>query len=192
MSANTVAGTKAVPTCPGCHFGCRLDRYQCGRGQGIYEKWVETGEVPERPAVPPPILQLEVTDKLAFGMNILANVVQDQRSRRAEGEILCALMGHAGLASEQLIAARARLDSADFEKALKDLEAAGDIGRGACGHIRAAVWLTDSGRAKIPEAEAARRTDAETFLAPLSEDEREELDGLLFKLFDPRRREARQ
>lgn len=35
-------------TCPGCHFGCDIEDYQCARGEKLHARWVETGELPER------------------------------------------------------------------------------------------------------------------------------------------------
>lgn len=40
--------SKAIPTCPGCHFGCTLDDYQCARGGRFYEKWQAGEEIPVR------------------------------------------------------------------------------------------------------------------------------------------------
>ena len=44
------ATTQEAPKCPGCHFGCSLDRYQCARGKGLHAKWLAGEEIPERRA----------------------------------------------------------------------------------------------------------------------------------------------
>jgi len=47
MPDNRFDGAKA-PTCPGCHFGCRIDYYQCARGLRFLEQWEAGEEIPER------------------------------------------------------------------------------------------------------------------------------------------------
>lgn len=37
-----------APICPGCHFGCSLDAYRCGRGKGFSVKWRAGEPLPER------------------------------------------------------------------------------------------------------------------------------------------------
>ena len=34
--------------CPACHFGCRLVKYQCGRGREFFELAAAGEEIPER------------------------------------------------------------------------------------------------------------------------------------------------
>lgn len=131
---------------------------------------------------PPAGHEPDTTQQLAFGLNILANVLQERRARNAEGEILGALVGHGGLASRQLLASRVRIDAEKFDAALDALEAGGLVERSSYEHIADAVRLTDAGRVKMPEVEAEHEAANEEFLAPLSEEERAQFAGLVFKL----------
>ena len=43
-STSAIEGVK----CPGCHFECMLEKYQCGRGKEFYDLAAAGGEVPVR------------------------------------------------------------------------------------------------------------------------------------------------
>lgn len=46
--ADETAASNGAPTCPGCHFGCALDDYQCGRGRKFLAMWHNGEAIPER------------------------------------------------------------------------------------------------------------------------------------------------
>lgn len=190
MSNERTNEAGSAPPCPGCHFQCRLDRYQCGRGGRLYAAWQETGEVPKRRPMPPKGHKPSDDMRIMFGINILSNVLQMQREKSPDTEILAALMGHEGTSTGRVIEQRARLKSATFCKAITKLEEEGSIERCDLGQYQDAFRITDVGRARLSELEATRDATNQELLAPLSTEERAEFAELIGKLLAPGREKA--
>lgn len=176
-----------APSCPGCHFRCQLDRYQCGRGARFFAQWQETGEVPQRHGHPgpPPGKEPSPDQRLMFELNIVAHAMQMQREQQAETELLASLAAHEGSSTGHVLEKRARLQPGTFGAAIGQLEHDGLVERCDLGQFHDAFCITDAGKARLSELEAARTAANEEFLSPLSAEERDQLAALLGKLLAP-------
>jgi MarR family transcriptional regulator, lower aerobic nicotinate degradation pathway regulator len=83
------------------------------------------------------------------------------------------------------LAARLEIDPSDMAKIVDELAGAGSVDRArdAADRRRITVTLTDAGRALLAELDAQARDVQDEVLEPLTEDEREQLDVLLGKVF---------
>ena len=185
-----IAGTTA-PTCPGCHFGCSLDAYRCGRGKGFHGKWQAGEAVPERGK--PPMLRggtdgrggkgaPPVDVRVMHALNIMANKLQNRHTEAAERKVLGSVARQGGFFAVNLLGKRALVESPQLEDAIDFLVTEGLLvleDEPVAGPV---LRITEEGRARQREWNAEHDAATAEFLAPLTEDEQDQLAQLLFRL----------
>ncbi|WP_194920783.1 MarR family winged helix-turn-helix transcriptional regulator [Catenulispora rubra] len=138
-------------------------------------------------AVPPSLTGLTTyllsrTGKIARGR--LAGRLAERGLRLWHHAVLAALADF-GPHVQRDLAARLAIDPSDMAKIVDELAGAGNVerARDTADRRRITVTLTDAGRTLLAELEAEAVGVQDEVLAPLTENEREQLDVLLRKVF---------
>ncbi|MEY9859597.1 DNA-binding MarR family transcriptional regulator [Catenulispora sp. GAS73] len=138
-------------------------------------------------AAPPSLTGLSTyllsrTGKIARGR--LAGRFAERGLRLWHHAVLAAL-GDFGPHVQRDLAARLAIDPSDMAKIVDELAGAGSVerARDAADRRRITVTLTDAGRTLLAELDAEAAGVRDEVLAPLTENEREQLDALLRKVF---------
>ena len=184
-----VAALSSEIVCPGCHFGCKLAKYQCGRGKEFFDIAAASGELPERrgPMMTPsekaarPDGKPPVNDRVMHGLNIVANRL---RERHEQADIRAAVLGTARAGASitpGILAKRLNLATAELAPIVENAKTEGlvvleDDDRG----IRM-VRLTESGAEQARVWKTERDLRNAEFLSALSDEEKETLALLLRK-----------
>lgn len=189
-----------VPTCPGCHFGCALDDYQCARGEGIYESWQAGEEVPER-RMPGPRggkpgggkrgrggLPPFLNGNTAMGLWFLTGIMQRGLNGRIEqlgsSAVFKPIVQHEGAASLRIIASRAGLsEEAAFEQ-LQEAVEQGYVEEYEYADGTVFYRVTEAGSEAAQQAEEAKKETLEEYFSVISEEEQEQLLDLVKRVVD--------
>ena len=125
---------------------------------------------------------LSRTGKIARGR--LAGRFADRGLRLWHHAVLAALADF-GPHVQRDLAARLEIDPSDMAKIVDELAGAGSVDRArdAADRRRITITLTDTGRTLLAELAAQAEDVQDEVLEPLTEDEREQLNVLLGKVF---------
>ncbi len=191
--------TEQVPvsediSCPGCHFECKLVKYQCGRGKEFFDLAASGGEVPIRrgpmlspsevaagkPPVPP------VNDRIMHGFTIVANKMQDRHAESKSEKIVTALVRQGSFMSLPLLAKRSLLSRDELDAGLEEAREAGYASVEVDERVGRVARLTDAGKKQADAFKEARDAGTAELLSGLSEDEKETLAALIRKVLGMR------
>lgn len=177
-------GTNVAPNCPGCHFGCPLDAYRCGRGKGFHQLWVDGKPIPKRGepgeggvGQAPPL-----DSRVMHGLNIMANILKDRHTESAERKALMAIGRQGGFFAADMLGKRTLLDAERLDEATGYLEGAGFVERDEDEIAGAVFRITSSGRDQLVAWNAEREEATAEFLAPLDDDEKAQLVSMLSRI----------
>ena len=176
--------TMDVPICPGCHFGCSVDAYKCGRGKGFRQLWLDGKPLPERGkpgdggAMQMPAVDMRVMHEL----NIMANILQDRHTESAERKVLMAIGRQGGFFAVDMLGKRTLLDAGRLYEATGFLKSAGFVEHDEDEIAGTILRITLSGRDQLAEWNAERETATAEFLSPLDDDEKVQLSKLLSRI----------
>ncbi len=177
--------------CPGCHFECRLARYQCGRGLEFFEMAVAGEEVPIRrgPMMTPSERAAcggdgkpPLNDRVMHGFNILANRLQKRHVEAGARKVVSTLSRTGQFMSLPFLAKRMLMDIDETDEALDEARRAGYIVIETDFHAGRIARLTDAGREQAAAWKQERDDSTAVFLLPLSDEEKETLETLVRKL----------
>lgn len=182
--------------CPGCHFGCAIDGFQCGRGEKLHARWVETGELPERRRPPHPGGQpggrdggrpaIPVDDRIMHMLHIigiaLSDLADESGASAPERRAIDCLMRHGGSASERIVEGRTHAEGLDA--LFGELVERGLVKRRGFEHATLYA-LTEQGLAQAKAWESERKATEAEFLGVLDDGEKEQLLALVMKLLEP-------
>lgn len=182
---------KTTPRCPACHIGCRIDRYQCGRGADLHERWLNGEEIPQRgkhgrPGGPdgpkrgfkkPPAAQ-----RIEFILAILPHVMQMHAHEGEPEKLLLALGRREGQAALPIMANELNANAAGLQAGADELAR-----RGWAEFIKpheggTLLALTENGREALADVELTHRRCNDEFISVLGNDEVEQLATLLEEL----------
>lgn len=190
--------TVEAPICPGCHFGCLLDAYKCGRGKGFAELWKDGKPVPERGV--PPFMRSEkdeatasktgtqggaampVGTRVMHGLNIMANILGERHTESADRKVLMAVVRQGGFFAIDMVGRRTLVDEPKLSQAIEELLEVGFIVRDedeAAGEI---LRATPEGKEQFVAWNAERDAATAEFLSPLSEEEQVQLSQMLQRI----------
>lgn len=198
MSEQTVA------QCPGCHFGCNLDAYQCGRGKEFYELAASGQPVPERrwPMFTPSEKaegrtgKPPLNERVMRGLNMVSFALRRRHEEAGEKKIVAALVRGGKFMSLPILSKRTHIPREELSTLIEDastapfvtidIEEIAPLGQREDGDANPrkikVARLTEEGAAQARVWDEEREVATEEFLAPLSNEEREQLDSLLLKL----------
>ena len=161
-----------VPTCPGCHFGCQLDDYQCARGERLFGQWCNGEEIPER-RMPGPGGAQPAGNRRSQGMPpFLKRLMEGEPGKR--GDSLANLVSMLSRRVHSSMPGPAPVPSPfcpPEDKGIKVLEA-------LMRHEGAASSFVVSGRTSMDEEEVESIADEELLAGTLEIDQYE--DGTVF------------
>ena len=195
-SKSATRGGDTVPACPGCHFSCRIDRYQCGRGEAFHERWKAGEKLPERrmPArggsdgnvnKPPAAARIE---------HMLAVVPRVMRQRAGESgreRLLAALGRREGRAALGIVASELDTNVAGLRPAADALVAEGAAQMATTDAGVQMLALTGQGEVARAELDKRHRASRDAFLGAISPEDQERLADLLEKLLHAQPRPER-
>ena len=194
-SASGSAST-SVPACPGCHFACPIDDYQCARGEHLHAAWERGEELPVRqgPGRPPQgaskqKVQLSSNERLMHLLHIVGIALQDLEresgSDAPDRQIVDCLMRHERAASERIVLGRTQLDADTFHTSSQALIDRGFVEtKAACGDDTFYA-LTEAGIEQAGTWRAERQAAEAEFLGVLTDDEKQQFHDLVFKILEP-------
>jgi len=176
--------------CPGCHVGCKLVKYQCGRGKEFYDIAAQGGELPERrgPVLTPseraalPDGKPPLNDRVMHALNIAANRLRDRHTEAAERKVLISLVRANSFMSAGLLGKRAMLSREELDLVLYGLRQAELVKFENEENVGEVVRITEAGREQAAIWKAERDEKTAEFLSRLSDDEKEALAALIRKM----------
>lgn len=176
--------------CPGCHFRCKLAKYQCGRGQGFYELVAAGEELPERRghaatgerADEKGNGRFPSNARVMHSLNILSNRVRDCRAETGERKLVL-MLSHLGLfVSASFMPRRMSMSVEEFNEVFAAAYEHGLVEESVDERACRVVRLTDAGIRQAAVWSAEREARTAEFLSPLSDEEKETLEMLARKL----------
>ena len=178
------ASTIEAPTCPGCHFGCALDAYRCGRGKGFYQLWLDGKPLPERgePGEGGAGHAPSVDMRVMHGLNIMANILQDRHTESAERKALMAIGRQGGFFAVDMLGKRTLLEPNSLADATRYLINEGFIEHDEDEIAGTVLRITSSGREQLAVWNAEREVSTAEFLSPLDNDEKAQLSSMLSRI----------
>lgn len=176
--------------CPGCHFRCAIERYQCGRGEKLHAQWAETGELPERrgpgAGANKERLSIPQNDRIMHMLHIVGIALNDLAAENGDNEpeqrVLGCLMRHERAASAAIIEGRTHL--ADLDDLLTAAQSQGLVAQRTCGDV-VLYELSDSGFERARSQESQRKAAEAEFLSVLSDEEKDQLLSAIMKVLEP-------
>ena len=198
-----------MPTCPGCHFGCKLDAAQCARGLKFFDKWQAGEEIPERRVpwgkdgkrkregegqpskgrkMPPHLAAMPTSARLMMLLNITGAILRDRDDAERDRRIAECIVRQDGAAANRIIAERTRLDDAAINEQVTSLKERGLVESRTLDDGRVFHEITEAGRAQVETWMEERKADDEAFFEALSDDEAAQLEDLLARALDPHMR----
>lgn len=195
---------QATPRCPGCHFGCNIEHWQCARGRGLHAQWLETGELPRRrrPGGPgggpqggprggshggpqdgsrgghsPFTPQQKVTRLLT----ILPKAMQRSCSDTPESRLLSSLQRREFYVSVHILSSDMGIPKTDILETAQSMQDAGLV-EVVDENGRPFVKATEAGQQRARTYAEQREEAMQEFLSPLSADELEQLAELMEKI----------
>lgn len=209
--ANDADGGKAAQgavLCPGCHFGCKLECWQCARGREFLGKWQAGETLPQRgpggpggPAAaghpgphggsghpdgrgsgrPRHPEQMDELQKLEFLFRVLPKAMQHANGQTPADTVLEGIARHEGYMSAALARQGSELGKLEFDAVIEELEATGTVRLGAEDGQKF-IEITEQGAAAHAQRMRKLRQANKEFFSALPEDELSQLAGLLDKL----------
>ena len=195
---------KIAPKCPGCHFGCNLERYQCARGKGLYAKWTAGETIPERrapwerpkpagdgehpnqqqpaQAAAPQRPPIPPTMRVMHMMNIVAMAMADHRNDDPRHQVLDTIARHDGCATLAIVKGRLKDAKIDATEAIAQLVEEGLLEQQEDERAGTMYALAKQGAAQAQEWRAEQLARDEEFLDALSDDEKSQLADLVAKM----------
>ncbi len=178
--------------CPGCHFRCKLARYQCGRGKRLYDIVAAGGELPSRQG-PTRILSSDASTDAAAGAALLnsrvlhglsgvVKLVQGLHDSSDDRNPVLLLARSESFMCLPLLARRMQVKVSEIDAALDQAVQAGLIAVELDERVGNIACLTAAGAVEAAQLKAQRDARNEAFLSALSADEKETLVFLLRKL----------
>ena len=198
----------SIPKCPACHVGCRLDRWQCGRGRDMAAKWEAGEEIPARGAGGPggpaggpggpgggPGAggRMPVQQRIVRGVNILPKALSRCVGEPERDTALTALMRRNGVMATGLIAHELGCGAERAESIADELVADGlatriaGSGGDTSGNGGNFLEVSAEGEERAQRALALRKERHAAFLGCLSESEQEELADMLDRILEANR-----
>ena len=176
--------TIEVPSCPGCHFGCALDAYRCGRGKGFHQLWVAGKPLPERgkPGEGGAGHAPSVDMRVMHGLNIMANILQDRHTESAERKALIAIGRQGGFFAVDMLGKRTLLDPERLTDATRYLISEGFVEHDEDEIAGTVLRITSMGREQLAVWNAEREASTAEFLLPLDDDEKAQLSSMLSRI----------
>ena len=189
MAESAVVSTDI--TCPGCHFECRLVKYQCGRGKEFFDLAAAGGEVPERrgPMLTPSEAAASsrakpsLDERVVYALSIAGHIIQKREEEAAAIKAVEAVDRAMSFMSVPILAKRTMLLREELDAALDEAHAAGWLVVEEDERIGKVARLTDAGKEQAAVWKKARAKRAAEFTAPLSNEEKETLESLVRRLF---------
>lgn len=181
----------AVAVCPGCHFHCRLDHYQCGLGAYRWEQAQkaegETGAPATRPAAAKPAAAKHHANasadvRIEHLLTVLPHKLRVAAGERVEDKLLCAVMRRRGLAAPSIMAKLLYTSPAGLQPSIDALENAGYLKIVDVDGRPGFMQLTAEGMAEGKRRAARHVAAYRDLLSCLSAEEQAELVVLLGKL----------
>ncbi|MGI6033607.1 MAG: hypothetical protein ACOX69_09345 [Coriobacteriales bacterium] len=175
--------SRNAPICPGCHFACKVDRYQCGRGHRFYQTWLEGGEVPARrpPQSKSPADELPLEKRIEHMLAVVPRVLRIQAHESFDDQVLLGIERHEGLAAVAIVSGELSANSAAVASAAANLQEKGLVATAAPREGAEMLQVTEKGRDYLEELNRRHAQTSERFFGVLSKDEREKLLELLEK-----------
>lgn len=181
--------------CPGCHFGCKLVKYQCGRGKEFFDLAASGGELPTRHGRPvatpseraarldgmPPL-----DDRVMFCLMVLANRLQQHHQETGEQKMAFALSRAGSFMTLPILAKRTMLSPSEFDDALEAAKRAGLVEVEVAEEGDGIARLTETGKEQVAAWKAERDARTAEFLVALDDGEKETLERLLRKTLSTR------
>ena len=188
MSEAVVVSDKI--TCPGCHFECKLVKYQCGRGKEFYDLAIAGEEVPERrgPMMTPsekaasPDGEPPLDNRVMHTCNILSNRLKERHVDVGEDAVVFGLARAGSFMSLPFLAKRTLLSVDELDKCLEEAKQRGLVVVEVEEHAGRIARLTDAGAEQAAIVKAERDKETAEFLSNLTEEEKETLVVLIRKL----------
>ena len=176
--------------CPGCHFQCKLVKYQCGRGKEFYDLAAAGGEVPERrgPMMTPsertsrPDGLPPLNDRVMHGLNITAHRLRSSHTETAVQKVVMGLARGGSFMAQGILAKRSMLSREELDEVLEASQDAGFVVMEDEPHAGRIARLTDTGAEQAATWKAERDEHTAELLSTLSDEEKETLDKLLRKM----------
>ena len=185
--------TIEVPKCPGCHLGCALDAYRCGRGKGFHQLWVSGKPVPERgkPGEGGVARAQSVDMRVMHGLNIMAKILRDRHAESAERKALMAIGRQGGFFSIDTLGKRTLLDQERLADVTRYLIGKGFVEYGEDEIAGAILRVTPAGREQLVVWNSEREASTAELLSPLDDVEKRQLASMLSRIIQAERKKKR-
>ena len=192
--AETVA-VSGDAVCPGCHFRCKLVKYQCGRGKEFFEMAATGEQLPERrgPVLTPSERasmggagKPPVNGRVMHGLNVMGNVIKRELAEDPQRKVVQSLARGGSFMSLPILANRTHLAKEELRTVIDELVQAGLVVEEREEHAGLVARLTDKGAGRAVAWRSEHDERVAEFLSPLTDEEKEQLATMLRKLF-PRR-----
>ena len=187
--AESASATEGI-LCPGCHFECKLENYQCGRGKEFFDLAAAGGEVPVRrgPVMTPSERAASsdgkppLNDRVMHGLNIMALRLRQRHGEAGICKVVLSLARAGSFMSLPFLAKRMLLSVDEADAALHEAVQAGYVTIGPEDGRGRFAYLTDAGKQQAAIWKDERDGQTAAFLANLDDDEKAILEHLLRKL----------
>ena len=189
MSETTVVDQNLI--CPACHFGCKLAKYQCGRGKEFFDLVADGEPLPERrgPMLTPSERAAlgsdgrpPLNDRVMHAFTIITNVIQKRHADAGARKVVLTLARTGSFMSLTLLPKRMTLSREEADTFLEEAQQADLVAVENDNRDVRIARLTDAGSEQAALWQAERDAETAEFLSPLSDEEKETLEALVRKL----------